>query len=206
MNEQYKDKFIQGFWLDERLIDNLVNSLDYPNNNLWEELKPPNNYDTRDFFNMGQESDRYYLMDSIYRCMKLYSKQYPLSKHKFEGLEMFPKLNVQIYKPGKYYDVLHYESVHMIKNMYMFRAFVYMTYLNSLDDGHTEFFYQKLNIKPQKGLTLIWPADWTHTHIGSPSKDYKKLITGWFLLFPQEMKNSTLPMLKDFDDLPVLNY
>ena len=34
---------------------------------------------------------------------------------------------------------------------------------------------------PRKGLTLIWPADWTHLHRGvvSPSEE-KYIITGWF--------------------------
>jgi hypothetical protein len=42
-----------------------------------------------------------------------------------------------------------------------------MTYLNDVTDGgETGFFYQDVKIKPQKGLTLIWPAIWTHTHKG----------------------------------------
>jgi hypothetical protein len=57
-----------------------------------------------------------------------------------------------------------------------------MTYLNDVnDDGETEFYYQNLKIKPQKGKTVIWPADWTHTHRGitSPTQE-KYIITGWF--------------------------
>ena len=62
------------------------------------------------------------------------------------------------------------------------RHLVFMTYLNDVtDDGETEFFYQKLKVKPQKGLTLIWPADWTFTHRGIPSQTQEKYIaTGWF--------------------------
>ena len=34
--------------------------------------------------------------------------------------------------------------------------------------------------KPKKGLTLIWPAIWTHTHKGVVSKKHTKyIITGW---------------------------
>ena len=57
-----------------------------------------------------------------------------------------------------------------------------MTYLNDVtDDGETEFYYQKIKVKPQKGLTLIWPADWTHTHRGNTSKTQDKyIITGWY--------------------------
>lgn len=65
---------------------------------------------------------------------------------------------------------------------YASRHLVFMTYLNDVnDDGETEFFYQNVKIKPQKGKTLIWPADWTHTHRGitSPTQE-KYIITGWF--------------------------
>jgi hypothetical protein len=55
-----------------------------------------------------------------------------------------------------------------------------MTYLNDLDDGGTEFYHQKLTIKAEKGLTLIWPVDWTHLHRGQISYTKEKTITtGW---------------------------
>jgi hypothetical protein len=55
-----------------------------------------------------------------------------------------------------------------------------MTYLNDVDDGGTEFYYQKTIIKAEKGLTLIWPADWTYTHKGQISNTKEKtIITGW---------------------------
>jgi len=57
----------------------------------------------------------------------------------------------------------------------------YYDYLNDVtDEGETEFFYQKRIIQPRKGLTLIWPASWTHTHKGVPSLTQEKyIITGW---------------------------
>jgi hypothetical protein len=56
-----------------------------------------------------------------------------------------------------------------------------MTYLNDVEiGGETEFFHQKLKIRPEKGLTLIWPADWTFTHIGITSPEEKFIVTGWF--------------------------
>ena len=45
-----------------------------------------------------------------------------------------------------------------------------MTYLNDVTDaGETEWYHQRLKIQPQKGLTIIWPCDWTHTHRVVPS-------------------------------------
>ena len=56
-----------------------------------------------------------------------------------------------------------------------------MTYLNDVKNGGTEFMYQKLKAPAKKGLTLIWPTDWTHTHRGVISKKQEKyIVTGWF--------------------------
>ena len=57
-----------------------------------------------------------------------------------------------------------------------------MTYLNDVvDGGETEWYYQNIKIKPVKGLTVIWPTDWTYTHRGLTSPTQTKYIaTGWF--------------------------
>ena len=53
-------------------------------------------------------------------------------------------------------------------------------YLNDVEDGGTEFEYQKITSPAKKGLTIIWPSDWTHTHRGQISQTHKKkVITGW---------------------------
>ena len=63
-----------------------------------------------------------------------------------------------------------------------------MTYLNDVEDGGTEFYYQKLKTKAKKGLTLIWPTDFTHTHRGIVSKTKEKyIVTGWFTLTLKEV-------------------
>ena len=57
-----------------------------------------------------------------------------------------------------------------------------MTYLNDVENGgETEFYYQKIKVKPEKGLTLIWSADWTFMHRGITTiNEDKYIITGWF--------------------------
>ena len=56
-----------------------------------------------------------------------------------------------------------------------------MTYLNDVEDGGTDFLYQNIQTKAEKGLTLIWPSIFTHTHKGiiSPTKE-KQIVTGWY--------------------------
>ena len=79
------------------------------------------------------------------------------------------------------YPAWHYER-HRKPDYSMKRHLVFMTYLNTVDDeGETEFWYQRKYIQPRKGRTLIWPAEWTHTHRGIPSQTQDKyIITGWY--------------------------
>ena len=60
------------------------------------------------------------------------------------------------------------------------RILVFMTYLNDVDDGGTDFKYQNLTSPAKKGLTMIWPSDFTHTHKGQISHTKEKyIVTGW---------------------------
>ena len=53
--------------------------------------------------------------------------------------------------------------------------------LDDVKDGGTFFKYQNLKIPAKKGLTLIWPSEWTHTHKGEVSSTKEKIIiTGWY--------------------------
>jgi hypothetical protein len=89
--------------------------------------------------------------------------------------------NLQHYKPSQSYSQWHAER-NGNGEEYITRHLVFMTYLNDVnDEGETEWFYQKIKVKPKKGLTVIWPAEWTHTHKGIPSRTEDKFIlTGWF--------------------------
>jgi tryptophan synthase alpha subunit len=67
------------------------------------------------------------------------------------------------------------------------RHLVFMTYLNDItDQGETEFYYQQLKVKPEKGLTLMWGVDWTFTHRGIVSPTQEKYITTGWLSFIKE--------------------
>ena len=89
-------------------------------------------------------------------------------------------VNIQHYMPGQGFHKWHTER---IGKQYpdAARHLVWMTYLNDVNSGgETEFYYQQLKVKPRKGLTLMWPADWTHTHRGLVADTEEKyIITGW---------------------------
>ena len=109
-----------------------------------------------------------------------YIEQYPYSNY-YSPWRITDAVNVQHYPPGGGYYSWHTERTASCEPSTS-RHLVFMTYLNDVNEGgETEFFHQKLKIKPEKGLTLIWPADWTFTHRGvvAPNED-KYLITSWF--------------------------
>ena len=94
--------------------------------------------------------------------------------------------NIQHYEKGEGFYSYHCERMSQMPPQIL-RSLVFMTYLNDVEDGGTEFLYQKCEVKARKGLTLIWPADWTHTHKGIISQTKEKtIITGWIKLFYQD--------------------
>ena len=113
------------------------------------------------------------VVDNYIAKFEFCNKNYPWS------IKEYP--NIQYYKPKAGYKYWHCERFNS-ESPVTYRHLVYMTYLNDVtDQGGTEFYYQNMTIQPKKGLTVIWPADWTHTHRGivSPTQE-KYIITGWF--------------------------
>lgn len=119
-------------------------------------------------------------INALYDVCEQYKKRYKYCKTIGEwGIEHHIKL--QKYLPDEAYYAWHTER-DCARRPFVTRHLVFLTYLNDVNDaGETEFFYQELKVKPQKGLTLIWPADWTHTHRGVPSpSEVKYIATGWY--------------------------
>ena len=110
---------------------------------------------------------------------KEYKKKYLYSDKDQCGWGIVESFNIQRYLPKQGYHALHYER-NGIKSSS--RLLTFMTYLNDVNDGgETEYYYQKVKIKPVKGLTLIVPVDWTFTHRGIVSlTETKYIVTGWF--------------------------
>lgn len=120
-----------------------------------------------------------YYRNIVKDCIDCYTALYTYSKHNQQKFSN-SGFNIQKYSPGKSYNMFHYENNGDV--IHGKRLLAYMTYLNTIDEGgETEFLYQNMKIKPIQGLTLIWPAHWTHTHRGvSAPKETKYIITGWY--------------------------
>lgn len=189
------NNFIMGFQIDEpELCDGLI---EYFKNN-HEELnrhfppawKPKEIVENTSCFLVSNQNREVYINKFLDPAINAYIEKYIHSNvKKFEIMET---IEMQHYSPNQAYHAWHSERNYLgtqwktlneetTAPVELCRHLVFMTYLNDVDDGgETEFLYQDVKIKPKKGLTLIWPADWTHTHRGivSPTQD-KYIVTGW---------------------------
>lgn len=182
----YENSFI-GAWMVndisvcDRLIDHFENVGNPHLGEVIGESGAEVNTEVKDSLDMqltfGEPIGEQYL-DQLSHCLEDYKKMYPtcdqVMPYKIEDV------NMQKYKPGGAYHTWHTERIS--GGWDGKRHLVYMTYLNDVtDQGGTEFLYQGVTITPKKGLTIIWPADWTHTHRGIPSpSETKYIITGWY--------------------------
>lgn len=114
------------------------------------------------------------------RVAEHYVEKYPWSG-KLVPWDVLEPIAIQHYAPGGGYKVWHFERDNSSEQIAR-RHLAFMTYLNDVDDaGGTEFLHQHLTVKPEKGLTLIWPVEWNFTHRGIVSNtEDKYIITGWF--------------------------
>ena len=130
-----------------------------------------------DFLNKDEPFHTYkiHLDNVLQRYIKKYS--YIETNTPFGLREAY---NLQKYPVGGGFKIWHFEN-DFSSNLNWHRGLVFMTYLNDVEDGGTEFLYQNLKVTAKKGLTLIWPAFFTHTHKGQISKTKEKyIVTGWF--------------------------
>ena len=123
-------------------------------------------------------------MKEINKCVETYVDEFiPIHGSRNMRWDWTSPYNIQHYKKGEGFYKWHYERMSNNDEEWR-RSLVFMTYLNDVDDGGTEFLNQKCEVKARKNLTLIWPSDWTHTHRGVISQTKEKtIITGWITLY-----------------------
>ena len=116
---------------------------------------------------------------SLFSCYQDYSTQWPFLTTFAKKLHI-GTFNIQKYESGQHFQSIHTER-NCLENAHP--LFAWMTYLNDVDikaGGSTFFTHYDLEIQPKKGLTLIWPAEWTHAHKGNLLHENSKyIITGW---------------------------
>ena len=114
----------------------------------------------------------------LQQCIESYQKKY-IAIQQYVNFNIAQPYLIQHYPKGGGFKNWHFENAghpQIIK-----RKLVFMTYLYDVPNAGTDFKYQKLRTPCKKGLTLIWPAEFTHTHKGVITKQHEKtIVTGWF--------------------------
>jgi len=181
-----QNNFIGGWFLEDTSIcDRLINYYEFQKERAVEgttfvgvnhELKKCKEI----YFEYKEYIMKEYAENYLQKVCDEYIKKYPFcdSNACWSTKE---NIKIQKYEPGEGYHAWHCERGDSKEPAHN-RHLAYLTYLNDVTDcGETEFYHQNLKVRPQKGLTLIWPTDWTHTHRGLPSMTQTKyIITGWF--------------------------
>ena len=183
-----KPYFICGWYINKKVCTNLIKYFENSSNqragtigvkgkpgiNRKEKLSTDVCIDTR---NHDEEILSYY--QELNKVLEKYKKKFEYCHVNQDRWGMTENLRLQRYKPEEGYFKRHFERT---GGLTVNRHLTFMTYLNDIKDGgETEFYYQKLKIKPETGLTLIWGTDWTTTHRGITSKTETKYIaTGWY--------------------------
>tara|TARA_R100001163_G_C4960788_1_gene124693 strand:+ start:36 stop:632 length:597 start_codon:yes stop_codon:yes gene_type:complete len=182
------NNFIAGWYIDKKVCDDLINYFEInpnkrPGKLFWDgksKVIPDKKLSTDlsiSLQNMDLEIINY--IKELNKVCGLYKQIYEYCNKNQGAWGVTTSWLIQRYKPNEGYFTPHYErnDGSSIK-----RHLVFMTYLNDVTDGgETEFLHQKFKIKPEKGLSIIWPADWTFTHKGVVSPTQTKYIaTGWY--------------------------
>ena len=121
--------------------------------------------------------------EQLHKCYLDYLNQWPNLEKMIKDLDI-GQFNIQKYNQGGHFAGVHSERT-SIKTVH--RVFAWMTYLNDVNDGgSTNFAHFNIDIKPEIGKTMIWPAEWTHAHSGKiVNSEEKYIITGW-MHFPSD--------------------
>tara|TARA_R110000824_G_scaffold918_1_gene5384 strand:+ start:1587 stop:2171 length:585 start_codon:yes stop_codon:yes gene_type:complete len=177
-----KDSFILGRYIPNKICDSLIDI--FNKNKRYASIgkcgfkvRPKD----KKSLDLGLHSSDSSLVE-YNECLNKIIREYELMyQFKEIGVQAFNNVkentNIQYYKPTEGFYTYHTERTSIDSTT---RCLVFMTYLNNVDNGGTEFLFQKLKIPAKKGLTLIWPSDFTHTHRGVVSKTQEKyIVTGW---------------------------
>ena len=177
------NSFIGGWYIDKKICDNIIDAFKKHEHMavagstaMGIDLKKKDSKDVGVCYDNFSEPFGEY-RTNLQNCLLKYGEKYKYA-NEMDSFNIMTNYNIQYYKPGGGFKQWHFENG---KVYHRHRVLAFMTYLNDVEDGGTEFFYQKIKSPAKKGLTIIWPAYFTHTHKGQISKTKEKFIaTGWY--------------------------
>ncbi len=116
------------------------------------------------------------LFHSLGMAIREFRETYPFFKGPFKD----SGYAIQRTEPGEHYH-WHIDGG---SHDFMSRQLVAVWYLNDVPGpgGETEFSFQDVSIKPEKGKLLLFPPFWTHEHRGvTLEKGVKYIATTWIV-------------------------
>ena len=179
-----KESLIGGGYIDTKICDDIIKYFNTNKNKAHQGVYSKTSYigkvkDSLDIkilnTNLSEPFKSY--RTELQNQLNIYKDIYKIDDylHYFELLHY----NIQFYKKNQGYHKEHIENHG--EGKYKDRCIVFMTYLNSLKDGGTIFRNQGITTVAEKGLTLFFPAYFTHIHKGQISSTSEKyIVTGWY--------------------------
>ena len=117
----------------------------------------------------------------FFRCMaaalREFREGFPYFKGPFKDLGY----QVQRYREGEYYHWHVDGGSHQFSQ----RQLVALWYLNDVPGpgGETEFLYQDVKVRPERGKLVLFPPFWTHEHRAAPVRNGAKYIATTWVVF-----------------------
>lgn len=174
-HELLTNDFIGGWYTSTNLCQRIVDKCDHDSTSFSHD--EPRQYSWADLGEFDDNLCEEYC-EQLINTIQHYTHKYPKSVQHIKPWG-FTRPRIQVYKPNDAYSVAHCENDGYPEHAQ--RHLSYMTYLTTIKDGGGTMFTQQDVVTPSNaGLTVIWPAGWTHYHHGVPAPtETKYIITGW---------------------------
>ena len=174
------NNFIAGWYIDSDLCDEIVNYFENHRESFWRD--DHNGCDVTFLNSLPQElHDKY--IEEMFKVVELYKEKYKLSYKNIYPWHMTPPM-VHRYAPGDAFYRSHCEDDGSPDPEVENRHLSLMTYFKDIEEGGGTYFHnQDFTTPSKKGLTVLFPATWTHWHNGVVSNTDVKYITTSFAKF-----------------------
>lgn len=119
--------------------------------------------------------------NNLFRSMGIAIKEFREAYPYFKGPFKDMGYGIQRYNPGEYYHWHIDGGSHDFSQ----RQLVALWYLNDVPGpgGETEFLFQDVKIKPEKGKLVLFPPFWTHEHRAVTLNEGVKYIATTWIVF-----------------------
>jgi predicted 2-oxoglutarate/Fe(II)-dependent dioxygenase YbiX len=114
---------------------------------------------------------------SLAAALREFRETFPYFKGTFKDMGY----QVQRYRPGEFYQWHIDGGSHEFSQ----RQLVALWYLNDVrgPGGETEFLYQDVSVRPERGKLVLFPPFWTHEHRAAEVRDGVKYIATTWVVF-----------------------